>query len=109
QLGDAGRAWLTNAVQLGFIVGTLGSALANLPDVWSPRRLMMVSALAGGGGAGRWGGQRGRGVVGRLARAGARPALPHGGLHGRRLSAGDEDHGYVVSRGTRARHRHPRG
>jgi len=48
QLGDAGRAWLTNAVQLGFIVGTLGSALANLPDVWSPRRLMMVSALAGG-------------------------------------------------------------
>ncbi len=48
QLGDAGRAWLTNAVQLGFIVGTLGSALGNLPDVWSPRRLMMVSAVAGG-------------------------------------------------------------
>jgi MFS family permease len=47
QLGDAGRAWLTNAVQLGFIVGTLGSALANLPDVWSPRRLMIVSAVAG--------------------------------------------------------------
>ena len=47
QLGDVGRAWLTNAVQLGFIVGTLGSALGNLPDVWSPRRLMMVSAVAG--------------------------------------------------------------
>src|SRR5205085_764853 len=46
-LGDVGRAWLTNAVQLGFIVGTLGSALGNLPDVWSPRRLMMVSAVAG--------------------------------------------------------------
>jgi MFS family permease len=47
RLGEAGRAWLTNAVQLGFIAGTLGSALGNLPDVWSPRRLMMVSALAG--------------------------------------------------------------
>jgi MFS family permease len=46
-LGDAGRAWLTNAVQLGFIVGTLGSALGNLPDIWPPRRLMMVSAVAG--------------------------------------------------------------
>jgi MFS family permease len=46
-LGDAGRAWLTNAVQLGFIVGTLGSSLGNLPDIWPARRLMMVSALAG--------------------------------------------------------------
>jgi MFS family permease len=46
-LGGAGRAWLTNAVQLGFIVGTLGSALGNLPDVWPARRLMMVSAVAG--------------------------------------------------------------
>jgi hypothetical protein len=32
-LGDGGRAGLTIAVQAGFIVGTLGSALANLPDV----------------------------------------------------------------------------
>jgi len=47
RLGDAGRAWLTNAVQLGFIVGTLGSALGNLPDVWSARRLMIVSAVGG--------------------------------------------------------------
>ncbi|MGH2667798.1 MAG: MFS transporter [bacterium] len=46
-LGDAGRAWLTNAVQLGFIVGTLASSLGNLPDVWPPRRLMMVSVLLG--------------------------------------------------------------
>jgi MFS family permease len=46
-LGDDGRAWLTNAVQLGFIVGTLGSALGNLPDIWPPRRVMMVSAVAG--------------------------------------------------------------
>jgi MFS family permease len=48
-IGDVGRAWLTNAVQLGFIVGTLGSALGNLPDVWPARRLMVVSAIAGAG------------------------------------------------------------
>ena len=47
RVGDVGRAWLTNAVQLGFIAGTLGSALGNLPDVWPARRLMMASATAG--------------------------------------------------------------
>jgi MFS family permease len=47
QLGDAGRAGLTIAVQFGFIVGTLVSALANLPDLWPPQRLMMMSALLG--------------------------------------------------------------
>jgi MFS family permease len=47
QLGDGGRAGLTLAVQLGFIVGTLVSAVGNLPDVWSPRRLMAASAVLG--------------------------------------------------------------
>src|SRR5688572_24604867 len=47
QLGDGGRAGLTIAVQLGFILGTFGSALANLPDVWPARRLMVASALVG--------------------------------------------------------------
>ena len=47
QLGDGGRAGLTIAVQAGFIVGTLASALGNLPDIVSPRILMMWSALAG--------------------------------------------------------------
>jgi MFS family permease len=47
QLGDAGRAGLTIAVQLGFIVGTLGSAVGNLPDLWSARRLMVASTLGG--------------------------------------------------------------
>ncbi|MGH7324471.1 MAG: MFS transporter, partial [Candidatus Rokuibacteriota bacterium] len=47
QLGDAGRAGLTNSVQLGFIIGTLLSALGNLPDVLPPRRLMVVSAVLG--------------------------------------------------------------
>jgi MFS family permease len=46
-LGDAGRAGLTIAVQLGFIVGTLAAALSNLPDVLPPRALMMWGALAG--------------------------------------------------------------
>ncbi|MGH7384288.1 MAG: MFS transporter [Candidatus Rokuibacteriota bacterium] len=46
-LGDAGRAGLTIAVQLGFIVGTLGAALSNLPDVLPPRALIVWGALAG--------------------------------------------------------------
>lgn len=46
-LGDGGRAGLTIAVQLGFIVGTLASAAGNLPDVLSPRRLVIGSAVAG--------------------------------------------------------------
>jgi MFS family permease len=47
QLDDSGRAGLTIAVQLGFIIGTLLSALGNLPDVYSPRGLMAVSAGVG--------------------------------------------------------------
>jgi len=46
-LSDAGSAGLTIAVQIGFITGTLIAALTNLPDVWSPRRLMAASAVLG--------------------------------------------------------------
>jgi MFS family permease len=46
-LGAGGSAGLTVAVQIGFIAGTLASALGNLPDVWSPRHLMAASALLG--------------------------------------------------------------
>jgi MFS family permease len=46
-LGDAGSAALTIAVQAGFILGTLGSALANLPDVWPARRVMVAGAVLG--------------------------------------------------------------
>ncbi len=46
-LGDGGRAGLTIAVQLGFILGTFGSALANLPDVLPARYLMIGGALVG--------------------------------------------------------------
>ncbi len=43
--GEAG--WLTTAVQLGFVAGTLLSALLNLPDVLSARKLFTLSAVAG--------------------------------------------------------------
>src|SRR5438445_796298 len=46
-LGDGGSAALTIAVQAGFIIGTLASALGNLPDVWSPRTLMTWSVVLG--------------------------------------------------------------
>jgi len=46
-LGDAGSAGLTIAVQLGFIAGTLASALANLPDVCPPRLVLVWSAVLG--------------------------------------------------------------
>jgi MFS family permease len=40
---DAGR--LTLAVQLGFVAGTLVSAISNLSDVYRPRHVFAVSAL----------------------------------------------------------------
>ncbi len=40
-------AWLTNAVQLGFVLGTAASALLNLADVVPSRRLFAWSAAAG--------------------------------------------------------------
>jgi MFS family permease len=46
-LSPTGSAWLTAAVQVGFVVGALGSALTNLPDVLPPRRMMALSALGG--------------------------------------------------------------
>ncbi|MEX0804372.1 MAG: MFS transporter [Candidatus Binatia bacterium] len=47
QLSDNGRAGLTIAVQMGFIIGTFLSALTNLPDIYSPRILMAISAVLG--------------------------------------------------------------
>ncbi len=45
-LDGAEAAWLTNAVQIGFVVGALGSSLINLPDMLSARTLMTIAALA---------------------------------------------------------------
>jgi MFS family permease len=44
-LGGAGTLWLTLAVQLGFVLGSLTSALLLLSDRLSPRRLAAFSAL----------------------------------------------------------------
>ena len=41
-------AWLTMAVQLGFVIGTLTSAILVLADRWSARRLAAGSALLAG-------------------------------------------------------------
>jgi hypothetical protein len=40
-------AWLTSAVQAGFVVGTLASATLALPDRLDARRLIAAAALAG--------------------------------------------------------------
>jgi MFS family permease len=45
---ESGRAaWLTMAVQAGFVCGTLLSAFLNLPDVLNPRWLVALGCLAG--------------------------------------------------------------
>ena len=40
------RAWLTMAVQAGFVAGTLVTALTNTADVINPRRLFLVGGIA---------------------------------------------------------------
>jgi MFS family permease len=46
-LGAAGSAWLTLAVQLGFVTGTILSALSNLSDVVSTRVVFASCAFLG--------------------------------------------------------------
>ena len=45
-LSDSMVTWLTLAVQLGFVIGTLLSAVLNLPDVLNPRHLFAICAVA---------------------------------------------------------------
>ncbi|WP_138470253.1 MFS transporter [Poseidonocella sp. HB161398] len=44
-LGPGEAAWLTNAVQGGFVAGALASSLVNLPDIMRMQRLMTIAAL----------------------------------------------------------------
>jgi MFS family permease len=44
-LGENEAAWLTIAVQLGFVAGALLSALLTLPDIVSPRLVLLVGSL----------------------------------------------------------------
>ncbi len=45
QISPAAAAWLTNAVQIGFVTGAIASSFVNLPDIVSMNRLMAVSSL----------------------------------------------------------------
>jgi MFS family permease len=49
QLSSGEAAWLTTAVQLGFVVGTAGAAILNLADILSSRWYFAVCALLGAG------------------------------------------------------------
>ena len=46
-LGEHQKAWMTMAVQIGFVVGAVASAVLNLADRIDSRRLFAASALAG--------------------------------------------------------------
>lgn len=47
QIAAAHAAWLTMAVQAGFVAGTLVSAVSNIADVLNARVLMFIGSLAG--------------------------------------------------------------
>src|SRR5438105_3641992 len=47
KLSASATAWLTLAVQLGFVAGTLASATLNLPDVIRARHLFALCAFLG--------------------------------------------------------------
>jgi MFS family permease len=48
-LGSTAAAWLTIAVQLGFVAGALVSAVLNVADVVSPRIVILVGATGAAG------------------------------------------------------------
>jgi MFS family permease len=48
RLTPSETAWLTMAVQAGFVIGTLLSAVLTLPDVLEPRALFTAGCLTGG-------------------------------------------------------------
>lgn len=47
-LNDGGRAWLTMSVQIGFVIGAVGSAILNLADRLPARWFFAVSAVLAG-------------------------------------------------------------
>jgi len=48
-LSDSAAAWLTIAVQLGFVCGALVSSILNLSDVVSPRHVILGGAIGAAG------------------------------------------------------------
>ena len=49
RLSDGSLGYVTSAVQIGFIIGTLIFAILAVADRFSPRKVFFVCALAGGG------------------------------------------------------------
>lgn len=45
QLSPAQAGWLTNAVQIGFVLGALAASAVNLPDILPMTRLITLSAI----------------------------------------------------------------
>jgi MFS family permease len=45
RLASGTASWLTIAVQLGFVVGSMGAAILNLLDVVPPRRVFLIASL----------------------------------------------------------------
>lgn len=45
---DALGAWMTNGVQIGFVVGALAASITNLPDLVPVRKLMASAAIVAG-------------------------------------------------------------
>ena len=48
-LSDTSAAWLTIAVQLGFVAGALVSSVFNVADVIAPRTVVLAGALGAAG------------------------------------------------------------
>lgn len=48
-LSDGTAAWLTIAVQLGFVCGALVSSILNLSDVVSPRHVILEGSIGAAG------------------------------------------------------------
>ena len=72
RLSPAETAWLTMAVQGGFVLGTLLSALLNLPDIINPRRLFAIGCVIAAAAnaalvARRWPGRADRAALSRPA------------------------------------------
>jgi MFS family permease len=49
RLSGSAAAWLTIAVQIGFVAGALTSAALTLPDIIPPRRMILFGALGAAG------------------------------------------------------------
>ena len=49
ELSDAAAAWLTIAVQVGFVCGALTSAFLTLSDILPPRRMILLGAIGAAG------------------------------------------------------------